>query len=358
MGESIRRVVIKEDDHGRGVVFLDDEAALVKWTGSKAAGAVMWSTAEVPADNSDLDLDGHRRNVGVALYGGSVFRITEFGPGYETPMHRTLSVDYCFVLSGELELMLDSGQTVTLCKGDAVVQRGTRHAWRNNGTDPSRLAVCMIEASPVVIDDQVLRATSLPRMILASLAIALKPKRHRRSDAVLRESRCSQFSHAQCVVTSHDRSRHAVIDRIETSFAPSYAMDGVSEIEIWRTATVPPSNIGTPEFRIPKRGRHLAGGSSFGVLTLARGSSTGDIHTDSIDYCLILEGEADIELDTGMQVHLRTGESAVLRGVRHCWRNRGPGQLARVLIFRIASRPRVPAPANVRPVSHTPVATP
>ncbi|WP_343675843.1 cupin domain-containing protein [Paraburkholderia heleia] len=357
MGDSMRRVVIKQDKQGKGVVFLDDEAALVKWAGAKAAGAVMWSTAEVPADNSDLDLDGHRRNVGVALHGGSVFRITEFGPGYETPMHRTLSADYCFVLSGELDLILDSGQTVTLRKGDSVVQRGTRHAWRNSRNEPCRLVVCMIEASPVMIDGQVLRATPLPRMIIASLAIALRSKRQSQRAAVIREPRCGSLPHAKCVVTSHDRSLHAIIDRIETSFVPSYAMDGVSEIEIWRTATVPPSNNGKPEFLIPEDGHHPVGGSSFGVLMLARGGSTGDIHTDSIDYCLILEGEADIELDNGEQICLYAGESAVIRGVRHRWRNRGPGELARVLIFRIASRPQVPAPANVRPDLHTPVTT-
>ncbi|MBJ9698537.1 cupin domain-containing protein [Burkholderia cenocepacia] len=356
MGDLIRRVVIKQDEQGQGVVFLDDKVALVKWTGAKAAGAVMWSTAEVPVDNSDLDLEGHQRNVGVALNGGSVFRITEFGPDYETPMHRTLSADYCFVLSGELELVLDSGQTVTLRKGDAVVQRGTNHAWRNSGNEPRKIAVCTIEASPVVIDGQVLRATPLLQMIVASLAIALKPKRKRQPDAITPDSRHGLLAHGTCVGTSHDRSGHAVIDRIETSFVPSYVMDGASEIEIWRTATVPPSNNGKPEFRIPEDGHHLAGGSSVGVLTLARGGSTGNIHTDSIDYCLILEGEADIELDDDKQIHLGTGESAVLRGVRHRWWNRGPGQFARVLVFRIASRPKAPAPANVRPDSHASVA--
>jgi hypothetical protein len=51
----------------------------------------------------------------------SVLRIVEFGPGYASPRHRTLSIDYLFVLSGELELELDKGTLVRLYQGDIVV---------------------------------------------------------------------------------------------------------------------------------------------------------------------------------------------------------------------------------------------
>ncbi|CAK96587.1 uncharacterized protein An07g01420 [Aspergillus niger] len=46
-------------------------------------------------------------------------------------MHRTVSVDYGVVLEGEVELVLDSGETRLLKRGDVAVQRGTNHAWRN-----------------------------------------------------------------------------------------------------------------------------------------------------------------------------------------------------------------------------------
>ena len=51
---------------------------------------------------------------------------------------------YNVVLSGELVLILESGE-VTLKAGDVVVQRNTLHAWRNNSTtDPIRwLAVLL-----------------------------------------------------------------------------------------------------------------------------------------------------------------------------------------------------------------------
>jgi mannose-6-phosphate isomerase-like protein (cupin superfamily) len=51
-------------------------------------------------------------------------------------MHTTDTVDYDIIMSGELWLELDDGQTVHLKPGDIVIQTGTRHAWRNRGTEP------------------------------------------------------------------------------------------------------------------------------------------------------------------------------------------------------------------------------
>ena len=43
-------------------------------------------------------------------------------------MHRTESVDYGFVIEGELTLVLDDAE-VALKPGSVVVQRGSNHAW-------------------------------------------------------------------------------------------------------------------------------------------------------------------------------------------------------------------------------------
>lgn len=72
--------------------------------------------------------------------------ITElFEPG-NPGMHTTDSVDYVLVLDGEVWLELDDGQLTRLRAGDTVVQNGTRHAWRNPGTEPVTLAVVQIGA--------------------------------------------------------------------------------------------------------------------------------------------------------------------------------------------------------------------
>jgi mannose-6-phosphate isomerase-like protein (cupin superfamily) len=61
-------------------------------------------------------------------------------------MHTTASVDYEFVVSGSVVLELDDGTEVELHPGDTVVQNGTRHAWRNKGSEPCQLVVVLIGA--------------------------------------------------------------------------------------------------------------------------------------------------------------------------------------------------------------------
>lgn len=61
-------------------------------------------------------------------------------------MHTTASVDFEIVLEGEIWLELDDGAEVHLKAGDAVVQNGTRHAWRNKGDVPARLVAFLVGA--------------------------------------------------------------------------------------------------------------------------------------------------------------------------------------------------------------------
>lgn len=61
-------------------------------------------------------------------------------------MHTTDSVDCGFVLSGELGLELDDGETVWMQAGDCFVQQGTRHAWRNRSDNPAVIGVVMLGA--------------------------------------------------------------------------------------------------------------------------------------------------------------------------------------------------------------------
>jgi len=51
-------------------------------------------------------------------------------------MHKTNTVDYAVVYDGEIWIELDNSETLHLKRGDVVVQNGTRHAWRNKGTQP------------------------------------------------------------------------------------------------------------------------------------------------------------------------------------------------------------------------------
>ena len=84
-------------------------------------------------------------------------RVVEFAPGAPKFMHRTETLDYGIVLSGECDLELDDGKTLRVTQGDIVVQRGTMHAWVNNGTQPCVFAFVLIDANPAQAGGQILR---------------------------------------------------------------------------------------------------------------------------------------------------------------------------------------------------------
>ncbi len=67
-----------------------------------------------------------------------------FKPGALHPfMHRTESIDYGIVLSGEITMVLDDTETL-LKAGDIVVQRGTNHAWSNRSGKPCHMAFILV----------------------------------------------------------------------------------------------------------------------------------------------------------------------------------------------------------------------
>jgi quercetin dioxygenase-like cupin family protein len=61
-------------------------------------------------------------------------------------MHRTRSIDYAIVLSGEIDMLLDESE-IHLKAGDVLVQQATNHAWVNRGSAPCRIAFVLIDAS-------------------------------------------------------------------------------------------------------------------------------------------------------------------------------------------------------------------
>lgn len=72
--------------------------------------------------------------------------VVELGPGSETPMHHTDTLDLQTVLSGSVELVLDDGAH-TLEAGDVVVLAGVDHAWRA-GPQGCRLSAVLIGTPP------------------------------------------------------------------------------------------------------------------------------------------------------------------------------------------------------------------
>jgi mannose-6-phosphate isomerase-like protein (cupin superfamily) len=50
-------------------------------------------------------------------------------------MHKTDTIDYVYVVSGEMTLEVENGEMIVKA-GDCIVQRGTWHAWRNRSDKP------------------------------------------------------------------------------------------------------------------------------------------------------------------------------------------------------------------------------
>jgi quercetin dioxygenase-like cupin family protein len=148
---SIQRVITGHDADGRAVFKSEDVTPTKMVPSGDASFLLIWTTETVPADNND-ETDGRLRDAGLTLNQGSVIRIVDMLPGKQSPMHRTNSIDYGIVLSGEIELELDDGAKRTVHEGGIIIQRGTNHLWRNTTDKPTRIAFILIEAPAYVHD--------------------------------------------------------------------------------------------------------------------------------------------------------------------------------------------------------------
>lgn len=169
----IRRVVTGHDDAGRAVVASDEQVDGFGFAGGGGAFHMLWGTdrpAQFPDDGTPPAWTGAFPPVGGFRFlqitlppGGSADHphedeelqtfLTE-GAGLddymkdgEPGMHRTPTIDFEVVLSGEIGLELDDGQEVRLRPNDVVVQNGTMHRWHNRGNTPATMAVVVIGAN-------------------------------------------------------------------------------------------------------------------------------------------------------------------------------------------------------------------
>ena len=156
MSLKIRRVVTGHDDQGRAKVLIDENVSNVISSRPGANSSVIWTSTGFPMNN-DGDLDPSHKPIATTIDNGAVFRVVSFGPGVAPRNHRTDSIDYAVVISGEIDMELDNS-SVHLKAGDVLVQRGTIHNWVNRGTSPCTIAFILIDAKPVTAGGKVLHA--------------------------------------------------------------------------------------------------------------------------------------------------------------------------------------------------------
>ena len=156
MSLNIRRIVTGHDAQGKAKVLIDEPVKNVISLRPGAESSVIWSNDTLPANNDGND-DPSGKKIATTIDGGAVFRVISFAPGVTPRNHRTDSLDYAVVISGEIDMILDD-ETVRLRAGDVMVQRGTVHNWNNNGSVPCVIAFVLISAKPVEIDGKPLPA--------------------------------------------------------------------------------------------------------------------------------------------------------------------------------------------------------
>ena len=145
-----RRVVTGHDASGVSVFSADGPVPAARTAPDGALFYEIWGTDATPAPiapdpigtaTPDPTLDA--LTVPPAPNGTKI-RINELPPGVASPVHRTQTVDYGIVLSGEVTLVLDDSETA-LRAGDVVVQLGTSHRWENRTAESARVAFILID---------------------------------------------------------------------------------------------------------------------------------------------------------------------------------------------------------------------
>ena len=170
----MRRIITGHNRHGKSIITLDGPPA--RSIGEDVGGLFeVWNT-----DGSDIistdEID--RADEDILLSppsGGTKFRYFQINPLPEgvpdammqeiaadafekigaahhrvdtkkhPAMHKTETIDYIILLQGDVTLILDE-EEIDLKPFDVVVQRGTNHAWVNNGDEPALLIAVLIDS--------------------------------------------------------------------------------------------------------------------------------------------------------------------------------------------------------------------
>lgn len=177
MLQKIRRIVTGHNAEGKSIIVSDEPSphALAMVEDPAFGLTNLWVTNSTPAENSTTGDAAACKVVLAPPKNGSIFRVVEFPPdmalapkmdrakvfeamsasgtmdkheGRHPGMHKTNTVDYAIVISGEIYAMMDEGETL-MRAGDCLVQRGTNHAWSNRSDKPCLIAFILIDALPL-----------------------------------------------------------------------------------------------------------------------------------------------------------------------------------------------------------------
>lgn len=170
----MRRVVTGHDEEGKSIVVLDGPPA--KSIGEDVGGLFeLWNTDGNLINTKDRIDRADDEILLSPPKNGSKFRYFQINPTPEgvpmdvlqnmaadafekigashhridtskhPAMHKTDTIDYIILLEGDVTLILDK-EEIVIKPHDVVVQRGTNHAWVNNGNNPALLIAVLIDS--------------------------------------------------------------------------------------------------------------------------------------------------------------------------------------------------------------------
>lgn len=166
---AVRRIVTGLDRDGKSVVEQDSPAPHVAYLNGSGSCALaeLWRTGAAPSPAQAPDLVNKPYAI-MPPAGGSVLRVLRFPPeaemggvieppidttgaiyaGPDNPihprMHKTGTIDYSIVISGEIWAIMENGETL-LRAGDVMIQRATQHSWENRSNAPCVVAFVLID---------------------------------------------------------------------------------------------------------------------------------------------------------------------------------------------------------------------
>lgn len=375
----IRRVVTGHDARGRSIVVWDGPApnihdyAVQKTPGGSGRGWTdLWVFDECPAPLAGDRDDGSKPYPFPAAATGAHLRIVQYQaprPGYDpaqdedvvaphppkkravgqtwdrggrdsfsSGIHKTESVDYGILMEGERTLILDDRELL-MRPGDVVVQMGNWHGWR--AVTDCRMAFVMIGASydagsPAAAGHPPIAPGKLPEGVKPVRRIVTVSDDNDKSTAIsdgaapeVRTDPARPGFASTCIWVTD--STPAPIKGIHETLHQPHTLEPPARGSVCRVVTLPPdevwkSRVGAREVRA-----YFEAIGSPGASTYSAQAPHPYMHkTRTLEFCLVLEGEITLVLDTG-QVHLRAGDVVVQRGANHAWSNLS-GRPAVVLI--------------------------
>lgn len=148
-----RIVTTTHDATGTAIFGSDGEVPLFHPIGPTGSSFAVFDVRNsVPINNSE-PAQSYPNMIPRCPPNGAIFCISNIAPHFTVPMHRTLSLDYGIVVSGEIVMKLDSGEERTVKAGEFLIQGGVNHQWINRTDEICRICFVTLSAEKVKLAD-------------------------------------------------------------------------------------------------------------------------------------------------------------------------------------------------------------